>query len=85
MFKTISQHCEFEELKVHLLCCTLGLSQLEAVVLGDHGRGFLTDHDARCLRVVRDDLRHDAGISDTQTLHPLDLQTVLKQVSTLVA
>lgn len=68
-----------------LLCFTFGLSQLEAVVLGDHGRGLLADHDARRLRVARDDLRHDAGISDTQTLHTLDLQIVFKHVSTLIA
>ena len=46
--------------------------ELHPMIRSDHLGGLLTDHDARCIRVAADHLRHDARIRYPQLLRPED-------------
>src|SRR5580658_4442046 len=43
-------------------------------VFEHHGGAFLADHDAGCVGVAGDDLRHDGGVGDAQAGNPMDAQ-----------
>ena len=43
----------------------------------NHVRRFFTDHDARSVRVSRDQRRHDRRIGDSKTDDPVNAQLVI--------
>jgi hypothetical protein len=46
------------------------LGELHPMIHSDHFGGLLADHNAWCVRVAADHLRHDACVRHPQPLHP---------------